>query len=78
MAKYKELLLSTRIVEAGRKRKCYHSRKHEIQKGELCFEVKEGIGWKGYCAECAEAMIAQADRNLKDVHRAVTTRQSGQ
>jgi hypothetical protein len=72
MAKYKDLLVSTKIVEAGRKRKCYHSRKHEIQKGELCFEVKEGIGWKGYCADCAEAMTAQADRNLQSLRQAMT------
>jgi hypothetical protein len=71
VAKFKDLLISTRIVEAGRKRKCYHSPKHAIHKGDLCFEVKEGLAWKGYCLPCAEGMLNQAEADLQNVRKAL-------
>jgi hypothetical protein len=67
MAKYKELLISPRVVEAGKKRKCYHSRKHEIHKGDICLEVRDGMAWKGYCVECAAGMLEQARIGLHSV-----------
>jgi hypothetical protein len=66
VAKYKELLTSTRIVKAGKKRKCYHSRKHQIQKGDICVEVKDRMAWKGYCSECAAGMLEQAKRGVQN------------
>ena len=67
MAKFKELLISTRLVPAGRRRKCYHSPKHSIKKGELCLEVRDGIGWKGYCSTCATGMLDQAANSLQKI-----------
>ncbi len=64
MAKYKSLLLPHRWVSAGRVRKCYHSAKHELHKGDSVLEVKVGIGWQGYCRPCGEDMIRAAIEQL--------------
>lgn len=57
MPRHKSLVAGSRIVCAGRRRKCYHDRSHVIQGGQICLEVREGLGWKGYCAACARTMI---------------------
>ena len=57
MGKHKRVLSGLRVVEAGRLRKCYHHKNHQITKGEACLEVKEAMSWKGYCVECARTML---------------------
>ncbi len=58
MPKHKSLIVSSAVVTAGRKRKCYHSPSHSILKGEACLEIKDGMqSPQGYCAKCAEVMI---------------------
>lgn len=57
MAKHKSVLVGVRVVEAGRSRKCYHAPDHTISKGDICLEVKDRMAWKGYCADCARAML---------------------
>lgn len=64
MSRYKSIVVGLRLVQAGRKRGCYHDGKHEIHKGELCLEVRDGVGWKGYCVECAAVMVDRADHEL--------------
>jgi hypothetical protein len=65
MAKFKDLIIGTKIVSAGKRRKCYHSSTHKIEKGNVCLEVKEGMAWKGYCIECAASMLAEARKKLE-------------
>ena len=72
MAKHKSLVISAEVVNAGRKRKCVHSHKHAILKGDLCLEVKEKLSLKGYCVVCASAMIGQAQDRLTQLKTALT------
>ena len=60
MAVYKDLLSGCRIASAGKRRKCYHSPKHSILKGQVCLEVRAGLGYQGYCKECAFEMLQRA------------------
>lgn len=72
MAKHKSLLVSHRVVRAGRLRYCHHNRKqHAITKGEFCFEVREGMKWKGYCRDCAIAMFGEAEQSMSELKREV-------
>jgi hypothetical protein len=77
VAKLKSVTIGHRVVPAGRKRKCYHDKKHQIVKGEFCLEVREHIGWKGYCIECGVAMVNEgaakldALRTLLNSHRQI-------
>lgn len=67
MPRHKSLLVTANLVEAGRRRKCYHDPTHQIQKGEVCLEVRAGLGSKGYCLTCARAMHAEASRRLEEL-----------
>jgi hypothetical protein len=71
MAIYKGLVIPVRWVVAGRARKCYHSSKHEIIKGDRVLEVKVKLAWYGYCEECAEAMLRSAISELMNMQRAI-------
>ena len=64
MAKFKSLLIGCRIVHAGRRRKCYHSPKHLILKGDIVLEAKNNMAWQGYCAECGAEMLQKAGVEL--------------
>ncbi len=64
MPKYKNLIIASRVATAGRRRKCYHDPAHRIQKGQLCLEVKETLGWKGYCLVCAARMLSNASGHI--------------
>ena len=64
MSNYKSLIVSHRIVMAGRRRKCYHDGKHQLHKGDSCLEVREAMHWKGYCFRCAREMLIRAQRSL--------------
>jgi hypothetical protein len=68
MARVKSLLIGAAVVEAGRLRKCYHNKNHQILKGERCLEVKEGLALKGYCLACAKEMITEANRRINEIH----------
>jgi hypothetical protein len=67
MPAYKSMLVSHRLVIAGRLRSCHHVRKHKIVKGEMCIEVRVGMAWKGYCLACAAAMISEAEERLAEL-----------
>lgn len=71
MAKYKSLLVSSRVVQAGKLRHCHHNRKHAITKGGFCFEVREGMKWKGYCRDCAIAMVEAAATEMSELKNRV-------
>jgi RNA polymerase-binding transcription factor DksA len=60
MAGHKSLLIGLRWVVAGRQRKCYHSKKHSISKGDRVLEVKVGLSWYGYCEDCGREMLRAA------------------
>ena len=72
MAKLKSMTIGHRVVSAGKKRKCYHDKKHAILKGQSCLEVREGIGWKGYCVECGIAMISDGSKALDELRDILT------
>ena len=64
MPAHKSLLINSQWVIAGRVRKCYHDKKHEIVKGDNVLEAADGMGMNGYCAICGHKMIAQAKEKL--------------
>jgi len=66
VAGYKSITIGHRSVLAGRKRSCHHDKKHTILKGDACLEVREGMGWKGYCIDCGIVMV---DRGVADLTR---------
>lgn len=67
MPKFKSLLVQYQLVTAGRLRKCYHSKKCKIVKGDTVLEVRTGLPWQGYCIECAQSMVADATADLKQL-----------
>lgn len=71
MAKFKSLTVGQRLATAGRQRKCYHSAKHNISKGDGCLETRDGMAWKGYCIECGIEMVNQAIQELQELHSAL-------
>lgn len=74
MAKFKSILENIEVVTAGRQRRCYHSRGHSIQKGDICLEVRDGQARKGYCVECGRRMIVLARGHLETVLQELTSR----
>jgi hypothetical protein len=71
MAVYKSLVVPARWVEAGRSRKCYHSPKHEVCKGDRVLEVKVKLAWYGYCEACAKEMLRSAISELTTLRASV-------
>ena len=71
MPKFKSILVGCRIVRAGRKRKCYHNRKHEIRKGEIVLEAKSNMNWQGYCRDCADEMFKETTREIEKYRAAL-------
>jgi hypothetical protein len=67
MARYKSVLQAVEVVTAGRARKCYHSREHSVQKGDICLEVRDAQARKGYCVQCAREMVQQAQARLAEI-----------
>ncbi len=67
MAKVKQVLKPVSVRVAGRKRKCYHSKKHSIAKGESCLVVKDPAynSDRGYCVECGNAILEVAEADLE-------------
>jgi hypothetical protein len=66
MARVKQVLKAVSVTEAGRKRRCYHSKKHSITKGESCLVVKDPAygGDHGYCVDCGNAILDLAQTDL--------------
>jgi hypothetical protein len=66
--------LRVEVREAGRLCYCKHSKQHAIKKGEPRLVVKDpgpAAGEQGYCAECAEEMLRQAERRLGKLRAAL-------
>ncbi len=57
----KEILHTARFEQSalrGQPRICHGDRQHHsITPGAWCFIVKDGLGEKGYCLECARAIL---------------------
>jgi hypothetical protein len=71
MAKIRSLVHSVEVRPAGRLSKCTHNKKHAIPKGETRFVVTNpgGIGEKGYCAKCGNAMLDHAEDRIRELRR---------
>ncbi|WP_422743599.1 hypothetical protein ACN27E_18335 [Mycobacterium sp. WMMD1722] len=68
MAAVKNVLKHLSTEVAGRKRKCYHTKKHEILKGETCLVVHDGPqSQTTYCAVCAADILAKASQSLSEL-----------
>jgi len=74
MARYKSILVGVRVVHAGRRRKCYHSNKHKIVKGDIVLEVKQDMGWFGYCSECGAEILKKAAVDIAAYQAALASR----
>lgn len=69
MAAVKNVLKHLSTEVARRKRKCYHTSKHEILKGETCLVVRDGPqSQTTYCSACAAAIIAKASQSLAELY----------
>ncbi len=65
MAAIKNVLKHLSTEVAGRKRKCFHTNKHQILKGETCLVVQDGPqNQTTYCAVCAADILAKASQSL--------------
>lgn len=71
MARFKSVV-AARVVTAGKKRKCHHSKEHVSEKGEPCLEVPSGMGWKGYCAACGIEMVERGLATLTELRNELT------
>lgn len=68
MAAVKNVLKHLSTEVAGRKRKCFHTKKHQILKGETCLVVRDGPQSQStYCAACAADILAMANQSLTDL-----------
>lgn len=68
------VLLRMSVETAKRTRKCSRSKAHAVRPGERLLLVREpgpAAGEKGYCASCAEEMLAAAQTHLNDLHAAM-------
>ena len=65
MAKYKSILKTTHWEIARAKRRCKHSNKHAIKKGDHCFVISEGYTKWNYCEQCGINMIEYSMQNLE-------------
>lgn len=69
MAVVKNVLKHLSVEVAGKRRRCYHKRTHEILKGETCLVVHDGPQKQTtYCAPCADEILARADEVLTGLH----------
>ena len=67
MARPKELLRSSCIERAERKRKCCQSKEHSIAGGDICLVFCEELQRKSYCMACAKSILERAERQLKEL-----------
>lgn len=64
------LLPRLEVRRAGRRARCAKNKAHIMEKGDLRFVVQEraiAAGEKGYCPDCALAMIDKARAQLDDL-----------
>ena len=59
------------VEAAERKRKCHRSGAHCVVAGDLCLVVREGLGSKNYCRQCAAPILDLAATRLTDIRKAV-------
>jgi hypothetical protein len=65
MAAVKNVLKHVSTEMAGKRRRCYHHRAHEIVKGEMCLVVRDGSqSQTTYCSVCATEILAKANKVL--------------
>ncbi len=57
MPKLKRILINVFFETAKGKRHCSRNRNHLICKGTKCFVIKENMGKKSYCLDCAREII---------------------
>lgn len=68
MATTKDVLKHLSTEVAGRKRKCNHTKKHEILKGQTCLVVRDGPqSQTTYCSACAADILAKASKSLSEL-----------
>ena len=69
MAKVKQVLNGVAVQVTAGRRKCNHSKKHPIEKGDVCLAVKDPYwgSWRSYCAECGAAILEVAERDLEQL-----------
>lgn len=68
---HRSVLLRLEVREAGKLCRCKRNRKHLIHKGQPRLVVQApgaGTPEHGYCADCAEQMLSQAEVKLADLH----------
>ncbi len=68
MATVKNILKHVSTEVAGRRRKCYRKKSHEILKGDPCLVVRDGPqSQTTYCTVCASEILTKADGVLADL-----------
>jgi hypothetical protein len=67
LAKHKMLLVGCRWKAAGRARACRFNKGHQLVKGDRVLEVRNGMGWVGYCQTCGEAMLHVAHNEIANL-----------
>lgn len=66
MAKFKSLIVGTKLEVTSRKTICKHDKSHVITKGELRLSVKNSTqGVSCYCLSCAKTMVAESLSRLE-------------
>ena len=68
----RSLLLRAEVRRAGRLSKCGRNKRHVINKGDVRFVVTTygaAAKEKGYCDDCARAMLEQAGQDLDDLRK---------
>jgi hypothetical protein len=71
MPKVRDILVHVTVEEAVRKRKCHRSGAHRVAAGEVCLVVREALGHKQYCRECAAPILDLAAARLAEIRKAV-------
>jgi hypothetical protein len=73
MPRIRDILVHVSVEPAVKKRKCHRSGgKHGVRAGAMCLVVREGLGRKNYCHECAPPILALAGRRLNDLREALS------
>lgn len=71
MPKVRDILVHVTVEEAVRKRKCHRSGAHCVAAGEVCLVVREDLGHKQYCRECAAPILDLAAARLSEIRKAM-------
>lgn len=73
MPRIRDILVHVAVESAVKKRKCHRSGgKHGVRAGAVCLVVREGLGRKNYCDECASPILALATRRLNELRQALS------